>query len=113
MVNKIPAMIDMSATPKEIQEITNPSPPRYPWGLSISLCQDELDKLGLLDEELCVGDMLHLHCLAKVTSVSSNETEDGSHCRVELQITHMTGTEDEDEENKEVDKRMTSKLYRK
>lgn len=104
-------MQDMSLTPQESKEISEPSLPKYPYGLCISLCQDELDKLNLSEEELCVGDMLHLHCLAKVTSVSSNETEDGSYSRVELVITHIAA-ESEDEENDEEERpSRTSKFY--
>lgn len=109
MVTRLPAMIDMSLDDAEKKEMSEPSLPKYPYGLCISLCQDELEKLGLDDEELCVGDMLHLHALAKVTSTSSYESEDGSHSRVELQICYMTGVEDEEKENKSVE----TILYRK
>ena len=107
-------MVDMSMDDDEKAEAVSPSLgiPKYPYGLSISLCEKELEKLGLEDGDLEVGDMLHLHCLAKVTSVSSNEYESGSHCRVELQICYMSG-EDEDEENEEEEKSVTSKLYKK
>lgn len=110
-MDKIPAMVDMAATPDEEQEILSPSPPKYPYGLCISLCQDELEKLGLEEEELSVGDMIHLHALAKVTSVSSYESEDGSHDRVELVLAYIAA-EDEDEENEEED-RETPRLYRR
>lgn len=94
---------------KEKAEMSTPSLPRYPYGLSLSLCQDELEKLDIDKADIGVGDMLHLHCLAKVTSVSSNETEDGENCRVELQVTHIAA-ESEDEENKK--KSGSKKLYR-
>lgn len=106
-MRKIPAMVDMRLTPTEKTEefgspstCTQPSDwrPNYPYGLSISLTQVELDKLGL-SAEVKVGDMLHLHCMTKVTSVSQSDNESsGPSCRVELQITHMVG-EDEDSEN--------------
>lgn len=104
-------MVDMSLSSKEKEEAVNPSPPQYPYGLCISLCQDELDKLGIGNDELECGDMLHLHCLAKVTSVSTHDNEYSSGCRVELQICYMSG-EDEDEENRE-DSKVTSRLYKK
>lgn len=104
-------MTDMAKTPEEVKEETaGMSAPmvspaninRYPYGLCISLTEEELDKLGL--EPTCeVGDMLHLHALAKVTSVSQNETEAGTRCRIELQITQLE-VESEDEENEEADK---------
>lgn len=108
MVDKLSSMVSMEMDDKERAEMTMPSMPRYPYGLCLSLCQDELQKLNLDDEDLGVGDMLHLNCLAKVTSVSSNETEDGEYCRVELQVTHIEA-ESEDAENDKEDKVM--KLY--
>jgi len=96
-------MTDMAKTPAEIKEDmpTMPSSDsvvnRYPYGLCISLTEDELSKLKM-DGTPSVGDMVHLFAMARVTSVSENEKSDGSKCcRVELQITHL-GTEDESEE---------------
>ena len=109
-MNKIPAMQDMSMDASEAKEFVTPSPPKYPYGLCISLCQDELEKLGLDDDDLSVGDMVHIHALAKVTSVSSNETEDGADSRVELVLAYISA-EDEDEENEE--EGVTSKLYKR
>lgn len=107
-------MVDMAMDDEEKAEMISPSlnPPKYPYGLSISLCERELEKLGVDENDLEVGDMLHLHALAKITSVSSQEHENGSHCRVELQICYLSG-EDEDEENEEEEKSVTSKLYKK
>jgi len=104
-------MIDMSKTPEEIKEDIKqsmPSPiaadkvPVYPYGLCISLSEEELTKLGLDGDLPDVGDMIHLAAMAKVTSVSESEREDAQGnktrcCRVELQITHMA-SEDEDRE---------------
>lgn len=111
-MKRLSGFVDMAMDEKEKQEYMNPSanPPKYPYGLCVSLCQEELEKLGLDTEDLSVGDMLHLHSLAKVTSVSSLDSENGSHKRVELVLAYISA-EDEDEENKEVDK--TSKLYKK
>jgi hypothetical protein len=109
MVDKLPAMVSMEMTENEKEEYSKPSPPQYPYGLCISLCQDELEKLNLADDDLSIGDMLHLHSLAKVTSVSSYDSENGSHKRVELVLAYIAA-EDEDKENKESP---TSKLYKK
>lgn len=113
-MKKLPAMVDMAMDDEEKAEYSAPSisTPKYPYGLSISLCEKELEKLGIDENDLEVGDMLHLHALAKITSVSSQEYEEGSHCRVELQICYLSG-EDEDEENEEEEKSVTSKLYKK
>lgn len=120
-MDRIPAMVDMARTPAEKEEAAEaaiPSPmnqPDYPYGLCISLTQDELDKLNLDHSDVEVGDMLHMHCMAKVTSVSKTDNEaTGPQCRVELQITHIVA-EDEDEEDAEAEAEMPqrrSKLYR-
>jgi Major coat protein-like len=104
-------MVDMSRDQEEIKEDLPPPAgkeggPLYPYGLCISLSEDELEKLGLDGELPQVGMMIHLSAMAKVTSVSQNEREqiDGTKTlckRVELQITHLA-TENEDEEDKEM-----------
>lgn len=109
MVRHLPSMTDMSMDEEELKEYESPSPPRYPYGLCISLCEDELEKLGLEDEDIEPGDMIHLQCMAKVTSVSSNSNQDGDHCRIELQITHIAAAEDEDDEGRS----KLSKLYKR
>lgn len=113
----IPAMVDMRRTPAEAAEAADPvaSAPLYPYGLCLCLCTDELQKLNLDDEDVEVGDFIHMHVLAKVTSVSKTDTETaGPQCRVELQITNIAA-ESEDDENEEADeaegRRGPSKLY--
>lgn len=108
---KLPNFVDMAKSPEEFKESSlhtigaceSYPQPLYPWGLSISLSNDELDKLDL-DADCDVGDTIHLFALAKVTSVSKSEMElDGkpiSNKRVELQITHIA-LEDDGEEVEE------------
>ena len=73
---------------------------KYPYGLQISLSEDELEKLDVDHSDWKVGETFHLHAFAKVTSISENQREDGEKsCCVQLQITHLAG-ESEDEENK-------------
>ncbi len=105
-MEKLPGFVNMAVTPQEREEedYASPAPeapaqPIYPYGLCISLCQDELEKLDL-EDDCDVGDMLHMHCIARVTSVSKNDTTDGPKMRVELQITDIAA-ESEDEENAE------------
>lgn len=86
----------------------NPSPSKYPYGLCISLCEGELEKLGLSDEDVEVGDMIHFMAMASVTSISKRDDANGPTCRMEFQITHMSAAEDEDKEDMSV----TSKLYK-
>lgn len=103
-MEKLPKMVDMARSTEEQEEVAQAisSPPTYPYGLCISLCGEELDKLGFEDDDLEPGDMVHLHCMATVTSISKQANADSSNCRVELQITAIAA-EDEDEENEEYD----------
>ena len=107
----VPAMVDMRTTPaekeEEAKEMVAPgfNIPDYPYGLSISLCEDELEKLDLDDADVQPGDMIHMHCMATVTSVSKSATSDKASCRVELQITHIAA-EDEEEEDRSAVKRL-------
>jgi len=111
------AMVDMAKTPDEVKdEIGKDMPataspdakasvPVYPYGLCISLTEEELPKLGLAGDLPEVGDMIHLTGMARVTSVSENEREmsDGTTqkcCRIELQFTHMSPIENEDDEGR-------------
>ena len=73
-----------------------------------------LEKLDLDTEEVEVGDFLHIHALAKVTSVSKRDTGNGSDSRVELILTHISA-EDESEEDEEAEESepLHKKLYSK
>lgn len=62
--------------------------PLYPWGLSISLDSDALDKLGLAQLP-DVGESYMLVAMVDVTNVSSNESEGGKSRSVGLQITDL------------------------
>lgn len=90
-----PPLKDMSIkVDKEEQETADEKPlykgPQYPWGLAISLREEELEKLGLDFDSVEVGETIALTAKTKVTSLSSNESEDGAQRKcVELQITHL------------------------
>jgi hypothetical protein len=117
----IPAMVDMAYTEQEKQEAADSgcalSPefqPKYPYGLCISMDEQSMDKIGLDLDGVNIGDMLHLHCLARLTSMSMNESDSGRKGRIELQITHISA-EDEDDENEEEEakpRKQLSSLYR-
>lgn len=102
-------MVSMARDAQEVKEEVSKncgplssSAPVYPYGLCLSLGTDELDKLEITEKPE-VGDTIHLFAMAKVTSVSENESEntDGErsyNCRIELQITDIA-VESEDDEN--------------
>lgn len=110
MVYKLPHMVDMAASPERGQsELLMPVGvdalhDRYPYGLCISLTQDDLAKLDL-DSDCEIGDMIHMFAMGKVTSISksANASAKDDNCRIEIQITHL-GLEDEDHENAGEDK---------
>lgn len=74
--------------------------PRFPYGLRISITDKELEKMDLDHDDAVVGGMIHIHALARITSVSENDTDQGKCCRIEAQIEDMC-VESEDEENEE------------
>lgn len=69
------------------------TPPSVPYGLCISLTNEELDKLGM-DDDCEVGDILHMVCMARAKSVNKNENG----CRIEMEIFDIEVLEDENEE---------------
>jgi len=74
--------------------------PRYPWGLSLTLDDETLEKLGFGDELPDVGAMKDLVARAKVTSVSSNDVDGGKKRRsVSLQITELACSYDGDKKS--------------
>lgn len=98
--------VSLARTPKEIKDEADkcaaPCPPAseapiYPYGMCLSLDDETLDKLKL-DADCDVGDVIHLCCLAKVTSCSKHDTSEGAKRRIELQVTDIA-LEDEDQEN--------------
>lgn len=104
-------MIDMAKSPSDVKKELKSYPsvaapdmsvPSYPYGLCLSLGEDELDKLEI-EGDCSVGDIIHLCALARVTSCSESETEGPGgekkrSRRIELQVTHLA-TENEDAEN--------------
>lgn len=72
--------------------------PDYPYGLKICLTEKEFAKLGLDAADAVVGGLFHMHAMARITSVSMTDGDDGKCCRVECQIEEMS-IENEDAEN--------------
>lgn len=106
---------DMAMSPTEAASHAYPTATgdlnKYPYGLCISLCKDELEKLDIDFEDAEVGDFFHLHSLARITSKSNNETEAGESPRLELVLAFLE-VESEEEEDDEADKSLTGKLYK-
>lgn len=99
-------MTDMALDDEQSYDLAMPIPmvdkPRYPPGLCLCITLDEFDKLGLDPSEAVIGGMVHLHAMARITSVRMSQDEGGDSCRVELQIENLA-VESEDEENAEAD----------
>jgi len=108
---KIYPMVSMEMDDEEKKDFSSPIPcptPDYPYGLKICLTQDEMAKLEIDPSEAFVGGIVHIHALARVTSVSISDdaptsySSGGTRARVELQIEDMC-IESEDEENQAYD----------
>lgn len=104
-MDKTPHMIDMAMTPEQRKETApvacgQENGPIYPWGLCLRFDNAVLEKLKVDISDWEVGDLFHLFSMAKVTSKSEHDTENGKNCCVELQIVAI-GAESEDKENEE------------
>ena len=102
-------MVEMSRSPAEKAEEAAEmmAPPSmdmvgdYPPGLCLCFNEETLEKLDLEDD--CeVGDMIDIRAMGIVTSVSKNGSlAGGSHCRIEIQLTHIAVENEEDEYEEE------------
>lgn len=61
----------------------------YPYGLSISLDQGSLKKLGMKPSQFSVGDKVTVTCICEVSGVRQNNTKTNDDATVELQIEQM------------------------
>lgn len=100
----LPNFVDMALTPAEQKAdepsmtVSSYSAPTYPYGLCLCFTDEQLGKLDL-EDDANVGDHVLLHCIAKVTSVSKQDTENGPKTRVEMQITHIAAEDDDEEDD--------------
>lgn len=78
--------------------IAMPCKPDFPYGLRITLTHKEFENLGLDPSCAEVGGIFHGHFMARITSVSAEQTNGGESCRVEAQIEDLA-IESEDDEN--------------
>lgn len=99
----------LSKAEKNDQVLTQPSDskaPQYPWGLTLSLDNDSLKKLGVDFETDDVGEVYTLVAKCKVIRVESGKDEGSKEARASatLQITEMAIEEDGAKD-------MASKMY--
>ena len=99
-------LIDMKLSKKEAKgdapELSER--PRYPYGLSLNLGEEEIEKLGIKDLPK-VGDSKMVIAFVDVSSTSDNKSFDGKTRRnISLQITQMSIEE-------KVGKDVLTKLY--
>lgn len=73
-------------------------PPQYPWGLSLSLDDEALDKLGM-DDLPDVKDTMTLTARVCVTNVSASAGEGGQRRSVSLQIEALALSDVVDDED--------------
>lgn len=102
--------VDLALSAEEIEEqhiVSTPlaDVPKYPYGTSISLDEKVLEKMGVDYSDWKVGDIFHIHAMAKVTSISEHESQDGEKCCVSMQLIAIKGesedAEDEEDESEE------------
>lgn len=95
-------MVSMARTPSAIKKGMNPvssMASKYPYGVSISLDNDTLKKLGITELPE-MGDEYQIIGVAKVTHASSASSEAGQNTSMELTITHLNLTHEDDVEEK-------------
>lgn len=86
---------DMKRTKEEKKEhtsevaINSPDVEEYPYGLSINLEKESLDKLGLDIDDFSMDSKVDIVCLAKVDSMHENASKHSSNSSVNLQICKM------------------------
>lgn len=84
-------MISTAYTPEEAKEETYEAEeneaPKYPWGLTLCLNDDMLEKLGI--DKMEVGTMVTVMARAKVTGYSERELQDETEKYLDLQLTDL------------------------
>lgn len=87
---------DMKRTKEEKKEnqtaevpVSSPDVEEYPYGLSINLEKESLDKLGLDVDDFSIDSKVDIVCFAKVDSLHENASKHSSNSSVNLQICKM------------------------
>jgi hypothetical protein len=93
-------MKSLAYTDAEIKKRNKPSKPftvgdasKYPWGLSLTLDEASIKKLGL-KKLPSVGKRMTITCEVEVKGVRQNETQDGDDRSLELQVCAMEMEDD-------------------
>lgn len=83
-------MVNMKSDPKTAaEEACCADAPAYPYGLTLCLNSESLEKLGITTLPP-IGARLRISAVATVTSISQNQEADGDEeKRIELQVTDM------------------------
>lgn len=88
-------LVNMKMDPKEAEEESGllaaqvDQAPAYPYGLTISLCDESLQKLGITTPP-AVGSAVMITARATITSMSADQLQGGqTEQRLGLQITDM------------------------
>jgi hypothetical protein len=89
------AMIDMTLTPEDARKMQpavcggdESSLPKYPYGLSLYLCDESMKKLGL-SEAPDAGQKFLLTAMVEVVQSGVRKTQEGAEANADLQITAM------------------------
>ena len=100
------ALVDLKRSNKEKSEEADEtapvaaSQPDYGYGLCIHLEDNELEKLGITDLPK-VGDEYHIRAIAKVKGVNERDYGKRKEAGVDLQITMMEATHEDEEPGEE------------
>ena len=89
---ELPSMKRTKTDKKDYDAEVAPSSPdadEYPYGLSINLEKECLDKLGLDIDDFSINSKADMVCMAEVTSLHENANRHNTRASVTLQITNL------------------------
>ena len=113
---KMNKMVDMERTKAEAKKANQPyqlgSTDKFPYGLALSLEADALKKLGI-KELPAVGDEYNILAVGRVTRTSQDAGENQSSSRMEIQITQLSLTHEDEQmaEKKDTSKEENAEVF--